>query len=666
MTDAPAKKDDGSDAPKLRELRIIYVGDDDNYWGQLQSRFRGVVTVPVQAEKIYPQEDGIKVQTVFKDIIATKVDIIYIDFTKSPDEARQLARFITRNNLTKDIVTVGLLDHLADEVEVKKSVLTGVKFSHIKCAEINDVAFGPVALIDQSVLVEPQYATATMTDDVTVSELARINSVSVEHLVMEYNRPIVAGSEFTLQTDFLNLRMPSSTVKVDEVIESGFYYGFNHRFKLSYCFMDEEHIRVGEESAQIASKEEQIGEVQRRYYKWIEENIDRSKAKWNKVLIINKQFELFDESKKGLDRYPFIVRHQPFFREPTKEIKRFAPNIIAFQLERSHKAIMEKIAEEEEKKKLAHETKMKARADRDEEEAKLMEDIALDASSDDEEVVAEAEAAKKELEARVEEYKKSDEEEDRLEYEEAQKLEEEAGPWESPLMKKYYNDEDSIARAVAAILAVEDYAPVIVVFKSLHMNSDELREKFKYPKMIAHTTDINFDLLINMAQAMQKKIGEKIMDPPPIKIGLKDVPNHTVYFNKLNPHSIAEIEFPIVILTMKEHEITFSSAAPVSDGTVFKLKLTVEQETETTEERNLIFFITVVPQKKEGDASGENYRALIHGVGEDGKKDLRQFINSVFFREKQEKRKLEKEEFDKKNKAYADKKKTPPKKGDKK
>jgi hypothetical protein len=650
MSEDAGKKEEKK---KQKTLNILYLGEDLNYWQNVQGRFSNVCTLKCEFETMF-REDG-KVQQMFGEIIQYPYDIIYVDFTKFTAEMKQLARIINRNNLTRSIVLVALLDHQADQTEIKKAILAGVNFAHIKSTEMHDVVFDPVSLIDAEAAKEPEYATAQMADDISVSELGRINWINLEGLCIEYDRPIVKDSEFSIQTDFLNTWMPSSMVKVTNVITSGFYYNFSHKFEVKFLYMDEEHYRVPEnDDDDVPSKEEQVAEVKRKFYKWIEDNVDRSRPKNNKVLVVNKDSTFFNEGDKGLDKYPFVLRYQPFLIDAQKEIKRLLPNIIAIQIEKSRK----EIEEAEKKKRDAFEKRREElkqkHAKESEEFTNREEEITQALSSDDEAKIQEARENQQRLETEKKEWDAQAEEEVRFFEEEEKQLFEmgEDGSWQSPLLKKYFNDFEALTKIVQTVKGIEDYNPVIIVFKSLKHNSEALQTHYKYPMLIAHTTEFNYDLLINLAKTLQKKTEAGVQEPPKIKVGSRDVPNHTIVFNKINQHSILEVEYPIVMVSMKENEIGFTSPAPITEGTVFKASLPMDDE----EDENLEFFVTAIPGKSEGGDGGEVYRGLIHGIGEDGKKQIRKYINAVFFREKDQQKKAELEEFKKKNQEAAEKK----------
>ncbi len=627
---------DPENSTNRKNIQAVYIGDDEKYCDNLIEKFKTVSTIPVICNKII-HGDSINIYDVFKKLIVRNIDVLYIDLTKFSEESLQLALTLNRNNLTKDMLIVALLDHQASEDDIKKTIIGGIKLTYIKSSELNDVAYGPIAMVEDTVVVEPQYATAQVDTELNISDFARIGSISVDKLVMEYSNTIAKNTEFSLQTNFLKLKMPSSQVKVINEMDSDFYYEFDHKYELSYSYMDEEHFQEDG-----ADKDEQIDHVKRAYYKWIMEAIDDSKPKYNKLLIVNKSLDGFTEP----DQHPFVIRYQPFLRKPAMEIKKIRPNILGYKLEKSKKEIEDELSKQAEADTAAGKVKRDARiksVDRDE---KLLVEIEKEISSGDPAAPKSIEAAKekkKKLEDKMAEDDKKDEE--RLQQiEEKKKMEEALQELQLPLLKQYHNDKEVLGEIIKGINESDDYEPIIIVFNCLDMSSEDLKAKYKYEKIIGYTTDIDSKMLIEMAGTQDTKDREDMKQVPPIKLGLKDVPNHTRFFSKRDINSVAEICVPAVLLTMTEHDLTFTCTAAISPGNVFKLVLSLDSDEEGDEAEEVVCFMTVASTTAEGA-----FRGLIHSLNVSGKKSLRQFINSIFFREKKEKKKLELEEFKKKN-----------------
>ncbi|MFW5887260.1 MAG: hypothetical protein ACOCUH_00525, partial [Bacteriovoracia bacterium] len=158
-------------------------------------------------------------------------------------------------------------------------------------------------------------------------------------------------------------------------------------------------------------------------------------------------------------------------------------------------------------------------------------------------------------------------------------------------------------------------------------------------QMIANPGNFNFDVLLMLAKNYQKNLEKNKKEYPKTQLRHKQVPLYPLYFDKRRDESIGTIEFPIIIQSIRENELIFSSSSPIMEGTILQVFNPVP------------FYITVVPhsEKTAKDAGKESFRGLIHGIGEVQKKELRKFINSVFFRDLENQKKQELEEFKNKN-----------------
>lgn len=148
-------------------------------------------------------------------------------------------------------------------------------------------------------------------------------------------------------------------------------------------------------------------------------------------------------------------------------------------------------------------------------------------------------------------------------------------------------------------------SPFIVVFNT-KITTNEMRRQLQYDHMMATDGDLEAGVLIRMAEMIDKKIREEKKTQRPDRICIK----------KTNPASHALIQFSVNVVKISESDMTFTSDREIPMGL------------------NL-FFTTPVPfylHVKSTSGKGE-YTGLIHCIGETDKQTLRQYVNTLFFRD---------------------------------
>lgn len=151
--------------------------------------------------------------------------------------------------------------------------------------------------------------------------------------------------------------------------------------------------------------------------------------------------------------------------------------------------------------------------------------------------------------------------------------------------------------------------PIIVCFNSGEYDSAYMQKVFNYPNILAVKEEMTVDLAMKMAEMLKEKISPSL--PTPQK--------GDIYIDKNADLSYAEIESDITLLGISENDIYFNSQDPLEIGSTIRVSLPVPM------------YATVV-QTPEWTNISSQYYAIIHGIGEEEKKGLRRFINSIFFR----------------------------------
>lgn len=169
--------------------------------------------------------------------------------------------------------------------------------------------------------------------------------------------------------------------------------------------------------------------------------------------------------------------------------------------------------------------------------------------------------------------------------------------------------------------------PFLVVFNT-KTNSKELQTSLDYEHVMATENELSVEVLVKMAEIFEKKMKS-------IKKTGKNPNAGKVFIKKNNVASIAEIMIPIKVMKLSETDMLFQCEAPIAVGMNLHMTSPVDMH------------IQVQPAKTQGKVP--EYYGLIHCLGESEKKELRRYINLVFFREHDAQLSAQSEEFKKLN-----------------
>jgi hypothetical protein len=176
---------------------------------------------------------------------------------------------------------------------------------------------------------------------------------------------------------------------------------------------------------------------------------------------------------------------------------------------------------------------------------------------------------------------------------------------------QYPNDMAFLEKLVAFIKEkMAEEAPYLVVFNLKDLKSKELQANVKYTNIMAMDGDIDPDVLLKMAKIFSDKL--KVLAE-----GESDEPKFVA--KKSSPQSIGEIEDEIEIHQISESDLIVSSDKPLAHGMSLRIKTPFEG------------VITIVDHPQ--NTKPPLYYALINGVGEIEKKNLRRYVNSIFFKD---------------------------------
>jgi CheY-like chemotaxis protein len=194
-----------------------------------------------------------------------------------------------------------------------------------------------------------------------------------------------------------------------------------------------------------------------------------------------------------------------------------------------------------------------------------------------------------------------------------------------------YNDAKNLQYLIKVIKSMDDFDPFLIVFNSEH-DTKKLQKTLNYPQIIAHKENINTDLVAKMAGLLEKKLyGDEAA-----------FGENVVILDKNHQATYVEIEIPITIIACSENDFYFNTEEDFEIGTILRLNHPV----------NMYITIAETPKFSKEQAK---YYAVVNGIGEDELQDYRKFINSVFFRDKMQKREEEAAEFEKKKEEFVKK-----------
>lgn len=176
------------------------------------------------------------------------------------------------------------------------------------------------------------------------------------------------------------------------------------------------------------------------------------------------------------------------------------------------------------------------------------------------------------------------------------------------------NTQEVLNHLIAAVkVKFNEHPPFVVVFNS-KINSKELQTNLGYPSIMSAESELSVEVLLKMAAIFEKKL----LEQKQAILGEKS--KKKVFLKKTDHKSLAEIIVPIHVLKISETDIIFQSPINFTQGTNLHLRHPVDM------------FINVQPSKNQ-NAKVPEYHGLIHSLGEVEKKELRRYVNSVFFRD---------------------------------
>ncbi len=166
-----------------------------------------------------------------------------------------------------------------------------------------------------------------------------------------------------------------------------------------------------------------------------------------------------------------------------------------------------------------------------------------------------------------------------------------------------------------------DPPPFLIVF-NCKISTSEMRQNFQYQNLLTYEGELLVEAMVRIGEIFDKKLEKSHAQVKSLD---------RIFLKKSNKASLAELVIPIKIIKLSETDMQFQSEQELPIGKNIRVRSPVDM------------FINIQPTKAKGKIP--EYNGLIHSIGEEDKKKLRRFVNSVFFREHDEKVLAEKVEF---------------------
>ena len=169
-------------------------------------------------------------------------------------------------------------------------------------------------------------------------------------------------------------------------------------------------------------------------------------------------------------------------------------------------------------------------------------------------------------------------------------------------------------------------APYIIVFNS-PVDSAQLQTMLQYPQVLAHDGELSPEIVIKIADALQKKLSNQ---------KATEDETHKLFLKKNHPSSIVEIKRSVTLIKISETDMILRSDLAFNEGANLHITKPIEM------------YVSIKPNPKPSGKTPEFY-GIIHSIGENEKKELRRYVNAIFFRDHDAQLSAETEEFKKLN-----------------
>lgn len=173
----------------------------------------------------------------------------------------------------------------------------------------------------------------------------------------------------------------------------------------------------------------------------------------------------------------------------------------------------------------------------------------------------------------------------------------------------YKKDQEEMQKLFEELSRYKEINPFIIVFNT-ELSTDQARKIFKDDHIMTHQGEFCFDTVLKLCDSYQRSSGRERSHDQATSYAKSE---NRFYPSKFSEQSAAYLNFDVSILKLNEAFISFESPFELEQYSTYEVKSTVS------------FRITIMGAEI---GYAENcYWAVIHGVSETDRKNLRQFIN---------------------------------------
>ncbi len=323
-----------------QSAKILYLGDDAGFFNHLKENFIQVNSAFSNIEFIqeFSEEDQIIQSYIFK-ISNLRPRLLLIDLTHKEVEYLHLARIWSRLNFYQNIPIIILCSPNQNKSILIKAIASNLRAVHIKSQETDALIYHMLNLAYPEQVKNHGFATAQMRDPIHSYFPAKISMMNSDFFKIESNRNLSDSNVFKLFSYWERSKIiGSGLVKCVDQGHKNVYSNFKNYQVLQLAHQDPLQLQFADEMSaeeielKKQDRQQRILESRARLDKWIRDNSQFSQPKNVRVLIVDKT-HIFYDLKPQTDKYPFVLRSQPYLDQVEEEIIKLMPQIIIYNIE---------------------------------------------------------------------------------------------------------------------------------------------------------------------------------------------------------------------------------------------------------------------------------------------------------------------------------------------
>lgn len=327
-------------AQKKKSSLILYIGGDEHLFTLIKPYFSNALGTGVACEML-EYSDKEEIQRLAIEIQRRHPKLIIVDISINSKEMLHLIRIAERMNFHPKTKVIGVTDATQSGKVVKEAIMAGVNSIHVKSGEIDGLCFNCVALAFPEKAKEHDFAKAKMTDMTQCHVPAKVCIVDDRGILVESNFKTTPNNYYFLESHFSkNENLMTSLMQCESTRTDNLYYNYHYAHKLLWpdfnsskqgAHNDNENSEEDSEAGNEPSQEK--FELQTESIKtWIANNLEISRPKKVKTLIVDSKLKLLDSTRLS-DSFDYVIRCQPFLLKPQHLLEQIYPQIIFFEHE---------------------------------------------------------------------------------------------------------------------------------------------------------------------------------------------------------------------------------------------------------------------------------------------------------------------------------------------